>query len=100
MKLSTLDKVFSQMCVAAYGDNLNKINVVQIMDLRRAFYAGAKVMVEVAHAEPPLSNAEGQELLDNISEFGSHIKEENHNRMVAAAILTQAQLKINGASTN
>lgn len=101
MKLSTLDKVFGEFLVCVYkNDTLNKIGLTQVMDLRRAFYAGARVMVDAAYAEPPLTDAEGQELVDNTTEFGSHIKEEDHNRTLAAAILVQAQMKGNGASMN
>lgn len=101
MKLSTLDKVFGGLLICTYkNDTLNKIGVTQVMDLRRAFYAGARVMVAAAYAEPPLTDAEGQELVDNTTEFGSHTKDMEHNRIVAAAILMQAQMEINGASTN
>lgn len=101
MKLSTLDKVFINYLVVYYGDNLSKIGVTQVMDLQRAFYAGAKIMVEAASQEPPLSFEEGQGLLDNIAEFQSHIKDEHHNRIICAAILVQAEMSYNnGASKN
>ena len=101
MKLSPLDKVFGELLICAYkNDALNKIGVSQVMDLRRAFYAGARVMVDAAYAEPPLTDAQGQELVDNTTEFGAHIKDNDHNRILAVAILVQAQMKANGASTN
>ena len=102
MKLSTLDKVFGNYLVATYADNLNRIDPVQIMDLRMAFYAGAKIMVEAATQEPPLSfeEGQGQGLLDDIDEFRSHIREAEHNRAVAVAILASAQLQNNKVSKN
>ena len=100
MKLSTLDKVFGNYLVATYADNLNRIDPIQIMDLRMAFYAGAKIMVEAASQEPPLSCEEGQGLLDDIDEFRSHIREAEHNRAIAVAILASAQLQNNKVSKN
>ena len=100
MKLSTLDKVFGNYLVATYADNLNRIDPIQIMDLRMAFYAGATIMVDAASQEPPLSFEEGQGLLDDIVEFRSHIREAEHNRAVAVAILASAQLQNNKVSKN